>query len=163
MIRYRLSEIKTEIDAPMNTLPDVIARMMGLKPSDITWWEIRRKSVDSRKKPHILYVYTADFIADHPIKRASRIRGLTVIDPESEKVTPPEPGTEKLSGRPVVIGMGPAGLFAGLELAANGYRPIVLERGQLRQDIRDGKFSSPGCFFRKCGFGRSVGARRCFL
>lgn len=129
MIRYRLSEIKTEIDAPISSLPEVIARMTGLKPSDITWWEIRRKSVDSRKKPHILHVYTADFIADRPIKKASKIRGLTVVDPEQEKILPPEPGTEKLTGRPVVIGMGPAGLFAGLELAANGYRPIVLERG----------------------------------
>lgn len=129
MARYRLSEIKTETDVPMRELPAAIARKAGIRVSDISWWEVRRKSIDSRKKPHILFVYTADFITEKPIRNSSKIRGLTVVDPDSEGVSSPAPGSEKLRGRPVVVGMGPAGLFAGLELARNGYRPIVIERG----------------------------------
>ena len=129
MTRYRINEIKTETDVPMSTLPSVIAGKLGIREDDICRWEIRRKSVDSRKKPHIQFVYTVDFDTERKIKNVSRIRGLSIIDPDKERVAPPEPGTQKLSGRPVVVGMGPAGLFAGLELARCGYRPIVIERG----------------------------------
>ncbi len=134
MYRYRLNEIKTEIDVPMRDLPKLIARKTGIRPDDIRWWEVRRKSIDSRKKPHILLVYTADFTTEKPVRNASKIRGLTEVDPDSEKLTPPVSGSAKLSGRPVVVGMGPAGLFAGLELARNGYRPIVIERGPAMED-----------------------------
>ncbi len=129
MTRYRLNEIKTEIDVPMSDLPSFIARRTGISESDIVWWEIRRKSTDSRKKPHIQYVYTVDFATERKIRKASRVRGLDVVDQEKEQVKPPQHGTEKLRGRPVVVGLGPAGLFAGLELARRGYRPIVIERG----------------------------------
>lgn len=129
MIRYRLNEIKTEIDVPMSSLPSVIARKLGIRESDIKWWEVRRKSTDSRKKPHIFYVYTVDFTTERKIRGAAGIRGLDIVDPEKEKLLPPVHGKEKLKGRPVVVGLGPAGLFAGLELARQGYRPIVIERG----------------------------------
>ncbi len=129
MTRYRLNEIKTEIDVPMSDLPSFIARRTGISESDIVWWEIRRKSTDSRKKPHIQAVYTVDFATERKIRKASRVRGLDVVDQEKEQVKPPQHGTEKLRGRPVVVGLGPAGLFAGLELARRGYRPIVIERG----------------------------------
>ena len=129
MTRYRINEIKTETDVPMSMLPSVIAGKLGIRPEDICRWKVRRKSVDSRKKPHIQFVYTVDFDTERKIKNPSRIHGLSIIDPVKEKVVPPEPGKQKLSGRPVVVGMGPAGLFAGLELARCGYRPIVIERG----------------------------------
>ena len=129
MVRYRYNEIRTETDFPMDSLPSLIARKLGIRESDISWWEIRRKSTDSRKKPHIQYVYTVDFTTDRKIRNVSKIRGLDIVDPEKERVLPPECGSEKLTGRPVVVGLGPAGLFAGLELARRGYRPIVIERG----------------------------------
>ena len=129
MGKYRINEIKTDIDTPMEELPDIIAGRLGIRRSDITFWEVRRKSIDSRKKPLISYVYTVDFGTDRKIRNKSKIRGLSMIDPEKEKVSAPAPGTEKLTGRPVVVGLGPAGLFAGLELARCGYRPIVIERG----------------------------------
>ncbi|MBQ6456706.1 MAG: NAD(FAD)-utilizing dehydrogenase [Mogibacterium sp.] len=129
MVRYRYNEIRTETDFPMDSLPSLIARKLGIRESDISWWEIRRKSTDSRKKPHIQYVYTVDFTTDRKIRNVAKIRGLDIVDPEKERVLPPECGTEKLTGRPVVVGLGPAGLFAGLELARRGYRPIVIERG----------------------------------
>ena len=91
---------------------------------------VRRKSVDSRKKPHIQFVYTVDFVTDKKLKTGKN-RDLAVVDEEAEAAAAraPEPGDRALAHRPVVVGTGPAGLFAGLELAKSGYRPIVLERG----------------------------------
>ena len=130
MTRYRLNEIKTEIDVPMSDLPSFIARRTGISESDIVWWEIRRKSTDSRKKPHIQYVYTVDFATERKIRKASRVRGLDVVDQEKEQVKPPQHGTEKLRGRPVVVGLGPAGLFAAITLVNAGLKVVLLDRGK---------------------------------
>lgn len=122
-----MNEIKTEISTPMEDLPGIISHKTGIRETDISWWEIRRKSVDSRKKPHIQYVYTVDFATDRKIKR--KVNGLAPVDENKERVIPPEAGTETLSGRPVIAGFGPCGMFAALELARLGYRPVVIERG----------------------------------
>ena len=126
-MKYRINEIKTDITVPMSELPALIAHKTGLRPADITWWEVRRKSVDSRKKPLIQFVYTVDFVTGKRIKR--RVNGLAEVDEAKEKVTPPEPGDTVMKGRPVIVGAGPCGLFAGLELAKLGYRPLIIERG----------------------------------
>ena len=50
----------------------------------------------------------------------------------------PIPGSENLIGRPVIVGFGPCGIFAALELARNGYRPIVIERGKgMSERVKD--------------------------
>lgn len=143
-MRYRINEVKTDINVPMSDLAKIISRKAGIRPEDISWLEVRRKSVDSRKKPHIQYVYTVDFITDrqlavqqsqagsagkHRGKKAKPVSGLSIVDESGEKVLPPSCGEEALEGRPVVIGMGPCGLFAGLELARLGYKPLIIERG----------------------------------
>ncbi|MBE6041438.1 MAG: NAD(FAD)-utilizing dehydrogenase, partial [Clostridiales bacterium] len=133
-MKYRISEIKTEITEEMSALPKHISRRTGIRVEDISSWEIRRRSTDSRKKPHIYYVYTVDFVTRRKLK-PSKIRGLTDITGDDGKVLPPEPGCRstsadrRMKSRPVVCGMGPCGLFAGLELAKMGYDPIIIERG----------------------------------
>lgn len=130
MARYRLAQIKTDIDEPMDRLPARVAKQLRIRESDIREWEVRRKSTDSRKKPHIQFVYTVDFVTDKK-PDLKRNRNLTLVDEEAEAaaIKPPKCGTEALGARPVVVGMGPAGLFAGLELAKAGYRPLIIERG----------------------------------
>ena len=131
-MKYRINEIKTDIDVPVSDLPGLIAHRTGLRRDDISRWEIRRKSIDSRKKPHIQFVYTVDFTSDRKIKR--KVNGLSQVDEAAERVVPPEQGSAKMKGRPVIAGAGPCGLFAGLELAKLGYRPVIIERGPSMDD-----------------------------
>ncbi len=131
-MKYRINEIKTDIDVPASDLPGLIAHRTGLRRDDISRWEIRRKSIDSRKKPHIQFVYTVDFTSDRKIKR--KVNGLSQVDEAAERVVPPEQGSAKMKGRPVIAGAGPCGLFAGLELAKLGYRPVIIERGPSMDD-----------------------------
>ena len=131
MFHYRISEIKTRINEPVDVLPAKIAKKCMLNASDIAKWELRRKSIDSRHKPDIKWVYTVDFWCDKNLDKAMKKLGknLQRVDDKAECVAEPVMGSEMLTGRPVVVGMGPCGIFAALELAKRGYKPLVLERG----------------------------------
>lgn len=124
----RVSQIKTEIP---HTEEDVIrnaCRRLGIKNRDVQRYEIRRESLDARKKGHLQYVYTVDLYLDS----AARI---SIMDSFSQEVSEepyqiPEHGNLPLQQRPVIAGAGPAGLFCAYLLAREGYRPLLLERGK---------------------------------
>jgi len=90
---------------------------------------IIKKSVDARKKDDIKLVYSVSvFQADANDKCRARFEriGARAIETSELRV---ERGNEKMTARPLVVGMGPAGLFCALILAENGYRPIIIDRG----------------------------------
>ena len=88
---------------------------------------IYKKSIDARKKQDIKVVCSVGVDVDEELS-PERLASVGAVKIENARVVP-ELGNEKLSARPLVVGMGPAGLFCALVLAENGYKPIVLERG----------------------------------
>lgn len=107
------------------------ARLLKIKESDIASIQILKHSIDARKKPQIFQVYSLGIklnrLAEEAIVKKCKNANIMIL--EQVEYYFPKAGTKKLSKRPVIIGMGPAGLFCGYMLALHGYRPILLERG----------------------------------
>jgi len=103
-----------------------VGAVIGRKPQP---GRIYRKSVDARRRDAIKFVYTASAIGDFTASELERLSAAGIAPLEEGEPEEPHPGSEPLSGRPVIIGFGPAGMFCALALARRGYRPLVLERG----------------------------------
>ena len=125
--RIQVTDIKVEYregrsdfdNEALHKAAEYIKKAMGTSPCKL---HIAKKSIDARRG--IVFVYTVYAELDGSVKSDdSRIRVYSDTSPEITV------GTEKMSTRPVIVGFGPAGMFAGLMLAENGYRPLILERG----------------------------------
>lgn len=92
-------------------------------------YTIYRRSVDARKKPNIYFVYSVAVKGDFPGLDKEQQRRLGISVEETVSLDTSEKGGKPLSAPPVIVGAGPAGLFAGLLLAEEGYAPIIIERG----------------------------------
>lgn len=126
-MKYVINDIKLPPDEDDGNLKRIAAKKLAVKVEDIKDFKIVKQSVDARKKPDIYLVYSVLCEVQSPIHvpLSNNIRPVEDIYEE-----PLLPGSLKLHSRPVVVGSGPAGLFAGLVLAQNGYNPLILERGE---------------------------------
>lgn len=107
------------------------AKILKAAEKDISEIEIIKCSIDARKKPDIYVLFSLHVVLDEKVasRALKRCSGEQVTQSEQKRYRFPESGTKKMPDRPVIIGMGPAGLFCAYELALHGYRPIILERG----------------------------------
>ena len=138
-LKNRLNETKTparltlqDILDSKETLTKKAAKLLGVKPEDISSLQILKHSIDARKKPQLFQVYTLGItLENHKLeeKTVKRCNNKQITVQSQQPYTFPPSGKAKLPYRPVVIGTGPAGLFCGYMLAKHGYQPILLERG----------------------------------
>ena len=129
-----VSGIKLPVGAGEQTeqkLKSRIAGQCGFDCALIRELTILRRAIDARKRDQIHYELRVALSL--PPKEEKRLlsKHLPNVAPYVERESePPKPGDEPLRGRVAVVGLGPAGLFAALTLAENGYAPLVIERGK---------------------------------
>ena len=121
-MHLRLSQIKHPQDANRLTPAEIAARALRLKPADILSARLTRKSVDARDKSDVHFTLTLEVETARPIRPLPRNAELI---PSPEPAPAPAP-VRPLPQRPVVVGLGPAGLFAALTLARAGDRKSVV-------------------------------------
>src|SRR6266481_7796641 len=140
----RVSNIRLGLDQPEAILPEKLAAILRVPGDVLGPWRILRKSLDARDKDRIGFVYSVEVsLADEEAKVAQWARDRAIPEARVELYSEPpfvmpEPGSQPLPQRPIVVGSGPGGLVAAYFLAERGYRPLLLERGRaVRDRIRD--------------------------
>jgi uncharacterized FAD-dependent dehydrogenase len=136
----RISELKLPLDHPPEAMAPAICQRLGIPVQDLLSHAIARRAHDARRKAAILMIYSVDvtvrdeaavlakFAGDHHVRLTPDTEYRFVIQAPKDLGGP----------RPVVIGAGPCGLFAGLILAQMGFKPIILDRGKVvRERTKD--------------------------
>ena len=128
----RLTDIKLPLGHPPEALRAAILKKLKLPAEALVDWRVFKRGHDARSKQAIVYVYTVDVT----LKDESRAPKDARPTPDMKyRAVATAPATFQ---RPLVIGAGPCGLFAGLILAQSGFRPIILERGKVvRERTKD--------------------------
>ena len=131
----RVNQINVHPDASVDTIRKKTANILGIKSSEIEKLSIIKQSIDARKKPEIFYSYTVDIVLSKELrskeeKIVKRCKPNQVSKVTDKPYVFPASGEISMKHRPVIVGMGPAGLFCGYMLAKQGYQPILVERGK---------------------------------
>ena len=116
-------DIKIRKNLAEHEVLEIAIQKHSIKKDDIIAWHIARKSIDARKKEDVHYTYSVDIeVKDE--KKYKKIEKVTKFEMPTIKIK------NKKNTSPIVIGAGPAGLFAALILVQNNIKPIIIEQGQ---------------------------------
>ncbi|MBK8162315.1 MAG: NAD(P)/FAD-dependent oxidoreductase [Gammaproteobacteria bacterium] len=134
----RITEIKLPLEHPAAALRAAIVKRLEVADHELIRYSVVRRAVDARQ-PAIAFIYTVDAeVGDEPsiLHRLKDERRISRAPDMSYRFVARAPAGSVL--RPVVIGTGPCGLFAGLLLAQMGFRPIIFDRGKsVRERTQD--------------------------
>ena len=136
----RITELKLPIDHPEEDLRPAIVQRLGIADDDLLDFTLFKRSYDARKKSsELCFIYTLDVsVRDEAplLLKFADDRNVNIAPDVSYKVVGHAP--HDLTERPIVVGFGPCGIFAGLLLAQMGFKPIILERGtEVRKRTKD--------------------------
>ena len=124
MIRVR----QVKVSIKKNNLLDEVARKLNVNKLDIINYKINKQSIDARKKNDIYYVYEIDVEIENEEVILQKNKSNDILKAISNKYIFP-----KINKKPtniVIVGSGPAGLFTAYTLAENGFKPLIIERGE---------------------------------
>ncbi len=135
----RLTDIKLDLNHQEDELRQSVLNKLKLTDEQLIDFTVFKRGYDARKKNVITLIYTLD------VQTSNEAELLALFAEDKNVKESPDmsykfvaEAPENMTQRPVVIGMGPCGLFAGLVLAQMGFKPIILERGQeVRQRTKD--------------------------
>ncbi|MDC9729454.1 MAG: NAD(P)/FAD-dependent oxidoreductase [Methyloprofundus sp.] len=127
----RLSNLKLPLEHTEQELRAEILQRLAIKDAELLNYQVYKRSYDARQKRTIFFIYSLDIDTSLNTQLLERFKDDAQIkmrpDDRYQFVTK---APEDLSERPIVVGLGPCGLFAGLVLAQMGFKPIILERGK---------------------------------
>jgi uncharacterized FAD-dependent dehydrogenase len=135
----RITEIKLPLEHQASDIVAAVIKKLGINAADLVEYTIFKRGVDARKANAILLAYTLDVTVKGEAKvlaKLSKDPHVKLAPDTSYKFVAHAP--EAINNRPVVVGLGPSGLFAALILAQSGFKPLVLERGKaVRERTKD--------------------------
>lgn len=126
----RINNIALSIDEDKSLLINKISKKLRIPKEEIKNYKIIKESLDARKKNDIKYVYCVEveYVNEERLIKKLKDKDVKLEVPKYNAEI--EFGEKVLKTRPIVVGFGPAGIFAALLLAEKGYKPIVIERGE---------------------------------
>ncbi len=144
----RLTEVKLPLDHPETAIKAAILKKLQISSDALIRFSIFKRSFDARKRGESCLVYILDIETTQEARLLQRFKKdphVKVAPDMSYRVVGQAPSN--LAQRPIIIGSGPCGMFAGLMLAQMGFCPLILERGKA---VRDRTVDTFG-FWRKKG------------
>lgn len=147
-----VKNIRLPLTAPIEEAFTLARRRLSLTEGEYIGAALHKRSIDARRRGgEPTFVVSVAVECDISEKKLSRIAKMgtevQIVERESLDI---EYGKEELTSRPLVVGFGPAGMFAALLLAENGYKPLVIERGadvatrtrEVEEFIKTGKLNT---------------------
>lgn len=134
----RITELSLPLHHADEEIPAAICKRLRITPRDLVRYVVARRAHDARDKTNIQLVYSIDVNVKNEAAILTRFRGDRKIQPTPNTHYRHVTQAPANGPRPVVVGAGPCGLFAGLILAQMGFRPIILDRGKVvRERTKD--------------------------
>lgn len=132
----RINELSLPLDHPQDAIRAAILKRLNIHDNELIDFTVFKRSYDARKKnSEITFIYILDVNVTNETKVLARLSQDHQIKPAPDThYYPVASAPSDLTERPIVIGLGPCGLYAALILAQMGFKPIVLERGK---DVRE--------------------------
>ena len=126
----RVQQLKLPVSHTREELEKKLRKTLKLSKEELLSWNIRRQSLDARKKPELFFVYTVDVSVKQEKQVMKRVHSKNIMSTTEKKFSYLHMEQNLNAPRPVIVGSGPAGLFWAYYLVKAGMKPLVLERGE---------------------------------
>ena len=127
MIRVR--QVKVKLNSSDELIRKSIANKLKINVNEIISFKINKQSIDARDKENVHYICEYDVKLKNE-EKVLKYKSNDILLTPDEKYIFNVTGNKELKYRPVIVGSGPAGLYAAYMLAKHGYRPLIIERGE---------------------------------